>query len=293
MDKKVLLWVSISLVYVVLALTLYVNLGFPNGTNDFVFHYFKANHEYNEILVADGYDLNVFFNYPSLFHELVFFAPDPFLFWLVGFSIIFIGIPFLLYKISKTLYVIPLYFCLINFPHFAIFSSVYPSSFVILLALIYFYKRNCFVWLACFYLATLSHRSGFNLFMLILVAEFLAFILKEKLNLAVVLVGVTYNLQQLYNIVILYLPVYVIIPALHVMAKKREYFYFIILFVSFLGMQYDIRTLGIAQMIIVIFSAKYFETFKYKKLFWFACFFMLFVNFLFYIPRIVLSVIFI
>ena len=293
MDKKIIFWGIISIFYILLALSLYANFGYPNGTNDFVFHYFKANHEYNDILVNDGYSLDTFYNYPSLYHELVFFTPDPFLFWLVGFAIIFVGIPFMLYKISGTKYVIPVYFCLVNFPHFAIFASVYPSALVIFLALIYFYKRKFWVWGLLFIPACLLHRSGLELFIIILVAELLSRFLKEKCFMAVVLSGTGFNLRELYNLLTVYLPVFVILPALKKMSEKREYFYLIIFFVSLLAMQSDIRTYNVAQMVAVIFSAQYFKTFKYKKLFWFTCGFFLFINLLFYVPSIVLSVIFI
>lgn len=300
MNKKIIaFWGAVLVLYLVLGFFLYSSYGFPNGTNDFVFHYFKAGNSFDPIL-EPYYSLEIFNTYPDFYHNLFsIFSFNPFVFWLSNVLLVLILIPFLLYKLANSELVIPIYFCLVSVAHSIIYSAVFPSMIVFVLMLIYFNvrKKYFWAWLPLFMFASLVHRSGFELFLLILILEIINSFIKDFELKAIApfgfLQGQQFSLLEAYRILTLYLPIYVLIPALKIIVEKKEYFYLMFICVALYFTTMDLRVLNVVQLIAVIFSAQYFENFKYKKLFWFACFVMLLVNILLYFPKTIAFVTFI
>jgi hypothetical protein len=200
-----------------------------------------------------------------------FFSFNQYVFFGLTISLFTILIPFCLFKLAKTFWVVVLYFFVFSLPYFLFFGATYAEALVLLFFLLYCLKRNVF-WLIFFgCLAALTHNSGLALFGVIAVVELFLFFSKEKLSPVVFLLPEVFDLTHFSHVLLFQIPFAIIIPAL----KKIDSFSALMIFASFFASFQNIRALAIAQLLLCVNAAKNIQGYslEYKLVLLFFCFF--------------------
>jgi len=286
-------WGLIILFYFCISFFLYLNYGFPNGGQDFLFHYAVSSGDLKPALIF--YSVEQLSAYPPFYHWLFSpFAFNPFVYWFAGFSILFGAIPFLIYKITKLDYSILVYFGGVSFAHWNIYTAVFPSAFVFMLLLVYFYYRKEYPWLWPFlaFFASISHKSGFMLFLLVGVAEIVNFYAKNKIFPFAFMLQDQLSFNSLYSAFIVQFPLPEVLGVSVELYRRKACFYAILFMAGFVvSATSDLRALQLSQLVGVIFFSFYFQTSSHKKAILVFLAFMFCFYLLVYVPRLFLNLI--
>lgn len=264
--KVILISTAFLLFYLTLGVVNYSNFGQVNNTIDFFIHWNKLS------------DLNFHPEYPSAYHFIFqIFSQEQLLFYGMNLLIICVVIPILLFLITKTHWSTILYFCGISLPHVWLYGATFPQAFIFMLILFYLANRkNPFVCVFAFILASLFHRHGVYLFALIGVAEIIHWFfgrIKEKYFPAVVL-----GVQKFYSIPVLlfYLVTQIALP-IFIFARRiyQDIFYLILAIVPIIFLNYDARLISVTQIVLLIVASPEIAKSKHKYLIGFILFFYL------------------
>lgn len=259
-----LICLAFFIFYFGLGALIFVSFGTPNNTNDFAFHLGKASGSFSPEL-AEVYSESTFENYPFLFHFIFSqLAFNPFLFYSGALVLICFIIPFLLFKLVKTGWVVLLYFMGVSLPHILIYGATFPQALVIVFLLTYFLFRKLDLgffqrvigWVLFAGLAGITHLSGFNLFLLVGFIEVVYFVLKAnakiiKTYLAGFAVMAPSRLNTLPDLIVFFLTH--INPLVFFFAlKSREGFYLILGAASLLFAVNDLRIASVLQICFIL-----------------------------------------
>jgi hypothetical protein len=207
-------------------------------------------------------------NYPNTYHLLFgLLSFDQFIFYFANLLIICALIPYLIFKVTKTWWGAFLYFAGVSLPHMWIYGATFPQSIVFLLFLMYLIKRkNVVVLLITGFLASLIHREGIYLFILVVIAELIDYMIVPHLRkyAPFVVLGV-----QKFNTIpdfLFYLLANISIP-LWIAAKNIfiQPFYLILAIAPLFMLNYDARIVSVTQLVILLISAPVIAKYKHKK----------------------------
>lgn len=284
--------------YLLFGFWLLEKTGKINNSQDFIFHFQKAK----GLPVGD---------YKPLYHFLFyFFSENEFLFYSANLFLVMVLIPFLLFFLCRSFWVVLIYFCGVSFPHFTLFSATYPAALMVFLFLIYldlrkrFILKKFYICIGFVFIGGLIHSFGAALFLVVLLSEFVSTIwaafqlkfflllflksfLTEKtkalLKIPVILLPVhfDFSIRQTNNLFLNLLP----LQTIYFAARKIDLFFLIIIIGSAFGMLREMRAIIIPQIICCICASDYIEKkeWKTKRLFLvfllMQCFFYLILYF--------------
>lgn len=252
--------------YLLLGLTNYTLKGTPNRTNDFLAHYYKANGDLDNPQALEYYSEEFLEGYPQTFHIFAsFFAVNQFWFYFFAVILVCLIAPALLYKCAGDFAVI-LYFA-VSLPHMILYNATFPSFTIMLFVLIYLLQRkNWALLLLLTVLALFTHKHGFFVFALIVLAEVVDSFLVDKKFFAGLLVGgksitTTGFISLFLNHVNLYF-IWI--------ARKKFTIFYTLVFVAgiFASVFYETRSIILSQIILCVLIGKTFQTEKPSKMFW-------------------------
>jgi hypothetical protein len=252
--------------YLLLGLTNYTLKGTPNGTNDFIAHYYKATEDFEHPRALEYYSPEFLEQYPPVFH----FLAKPFVaneYWFYFFAVILIVLiaPALLYKLAGDFAVI-IYFAL-SLPHMVLYNATFPSFVIMIYVLIYLLQRkNWALLLILTILSFFTHKEGVLVFGAIIVAELIEAKLKNKEFVAGLLVGVKASTPaQILMLLVNHVNFYFI----WISRKSFTIFYTILFCFSFAtSLFWDMRAIILAQIILCVLVAETMKTQKPSKKFW-------------------------
>jgi len=265
MNKNLISMILISVFffgYFFNGLFLYLETGNPNNTNDFNFHYEKANG-----LTEKNYSIGYYW-----FFSL--FAFNQFIFYLANILMPVVIIPLLLWLLVKNNWITAIYFLGLKFGNQIIFSGTFPMALIICFFLIYLlFRKNWLLLLILTFLAANSHSYGLELFILIWIAELSTLIIKHTKNLITLtwIISIpnmvfaesierSHNIIKLNDLIKVFLfstPLPIIFFGLKQLIKEKDLFYWILFVVPFFIMFFvPSRVLSISAIIISIYAAK-------------------------------------
>lgn len=251
--------------YLVFGITLFVQTGTINGTNDFIFHFHKAQGTIDAPIVSEFYSTEAVENYPSLLHLIATpFAQNELLFYTFAVLLVCLIFPTLLWKLAGDFAVI-VYFAL-SFPHMILFNATFASFLIMIYVLLYLFKRKNVYWFVTLgALALMTHKSGAIVFGLIAIAEFI-YSQKQNFNLAGLLVGTkATSATQAINLFLNHLNLYFIWIA----RKNFNTFYLTLFIAGIIGaFLIDFRTVILSQTILCIAVGETIQKQKPTKIFW-------------------------
>lgn len=263
--------------YLVLGLTNYTLKGTPNGTNDFLAHYYKTTGDIENEKALEYYSPDFLEKYPQVFHILAKpFAVNEFGFYAFAVILVCLIAPALLYKIAGD-FAVFIYFA-ISLPHMILYNATFPSFLIMIYVLIYLLNRkNWKLLIVLAMLAVVTHKHGFFIFALICFAEMAQIYFTDKKFLAGLLVGVKASTPaQVLMIFINHVNIYFVWIA----RKKFTIFYSILFGASVIAsIFYETRTIILAQIILCVLVGETFQTTKPSKLFWVIWILILLFNF--------------
>lgn len=251
--KTVILIVFFLIFYSVFGYLNYLDYGKPNNTQDFEFHWNKIKGLTKE-------------PYPELHHFIFgFFAFNEYTYYLANLLLIIILIPILLFKLTKNVWSIFIYFFSTSLCHALIYGATYPQALVLVFFLIYLLNRyNYGLLILLTILSGLTHKSGGALFLFILFYEFISVwlepliikIKKKDFLASGYLFGSRLNsFTQIYELLFFVLPFPVIYFGLQKI-KKNHLFIFLSAFSLLAAFMYDFRAISIMQICFIILAAE-------------------------------------
>lgn len=132
--------------------------GKVNNSQDFFFHFNKANGTIQES------------DYPPLFHFISsIFSFNEIAYYFFGLALIVFVIPFLIFHLTKNFYSVLVYFVLTNLPHLMLSGSTFPQALMIIFFLLYLIEKKLLIPLCI--LASFTHKSGLALFIGVFIIE--------------------------------------------------------------------------------------------------------------------------
>lgn len=279
MKKLILLFIAL---YCLLGITNSMFFGTPNNTNDFVFHYYRANGDTTNPEFTEHYSVEGMSSYPRLFHIATsFFAQNKLLFYIAMVFLICGLMPLLIYKVAGNI-AVWVYFAL-SLPHMVLYNATF-ASFLILIYFVIYLKYRTFP--ALFFLTILAfftHRWGALFFLAILIAELISSIIKKH-ELVFAPAGVLLqNKITSFTKIISVLLHHVNFYFLYLARKSKESFYWILILIGFVGaIIIDFRIITLAQISLAIMLGNLYSNKQIPKYFYVIAIILMFFNFVWF-----------
>lgn len=257
--------------YFLFGFWLFETTGKINNSQDFLFHFEKAQ----------GKNVG---EYKPVYHSLFsFFSKNEFLFYSANLFLVMAIIPFALFFLCRSFWVVLIYFCGVSFPHLTMFSATFPAALMVLLFLFYLELRKrlmfqkIYICIGFIVIAGMVHSFGSALFVAVLIAElistfWIAFEIKKLVKSCVPLLNnaspavvlspgyLKPEFKIFQNIFLNLLPLQTVYFAL----QKMDLFFFLICAASVFGMLTDIRAIIIPQIICCICASDCLEKKEWK-----------------------------
>lgn len=252
--------------YLLLGLANYTLKGTPNGTNDFLAHFYKTTSDFEHPKALEYYSPEFLESYPQAFHVIA----RPFAFNEYGlyfFAVILVCLiaPALLYKLAGDFAVIT-YFAT-SLPHMILYNATYPSFLIMIFALIYFlHRKNWRILFILTALALLTHKEGIVVFGIIILAEAIEHFIKDKKIFAGFLVGVKASTPaQAIMLFVNHTNIYFVW-----IARKKFTIFYTILFCAGVAsaLFWDMRAIILSQIVLAVLVGETLQAQKPGKFFW-------------------------
>lgn len=280
------------IIYCLFGITLSMYFGSPNGTNDFIFHYYRANGDIENPEFTQYYSVEKMSSYPETFHILAspFASQGKLGLYLFAVFLIIVIAPLILFHFKGSI-AVWVYYSL-SLPHMILYNSTYASFMILIYFLLYlFFKRKLWAFIFFGMLAVITHRWGLYFWAIIWIAEVIELLLikykiieklkplKHSAGIGVLAQDKIMSFTKLISVFLNHMNFYFFYLA----RKSKNYFLWILIIFGIIGaIIIDFRVLILSQVCLPIIVAEELKNKKVSKKFYLICIFLMILNFSLY-----------